>query len=249
MLRPVTEFLDAYLRIGEVADFPNSLNGLQLENDGRVTRIGAAVDASEATLRQAVENQSDFLLVHHGLFWEGLSRIVGPQYRRLHLAVKNNVAVYSAHLPLDLHPVLGNNALLARAIGLDSLEPFFFELGQSLGFAATVDLRRAELIQRLEAALGRAVWVCGAGPERVRRVGVVTGGAGRSVAKAASEGVDTFITGEGPHSSFSLAEELRINLIYGGHYATETFGVRALAKRLSEHFGIPWLFLDHPSGL
>lgn len=88
MLRSVTEFLDAYLRIGEVADFPNSLNGLQLENDGRVTRIGAAVDASEATLRQAVENQSDFLLVHHGLFWEGLSRIVGPPYRRLHLAVK-----------------------------------------------------------------------------------------------------------------------------------------------------------------
>jgi dinuclear metal center YbgI/SA1388 family protein len=249
MLRSVTDFLDAYLRISEVADFPNALNGLQLENDGKVTRIAAAVDASEATLRLAVESQSDFLLVHHGLFWEGLSRIAGPQYRRLYLALKNNLAVYSAHLPLDLHPVLGNNALLARAIGLEGLEPFFFELGQALGFAATVDLGRAELMQRLEAALGRAVWVCGAGPERVRRVGVVTGGAGKSVAKAASEGVDTFITGEGPHSSFSLAEELGINLIYGGHYATETFGVRALAKKLSEHFGIPWLFLDHPSGL
>ena len=249
MLRSVTDFLDTYLRISEVADFPNALNGLQLENDGRVTRIAAAVDASEATFRLAVESQSDFLLVHHGLFWEGLSRIAGPQYRRLYLALKNNLAVYSAHLPLDLHPVLGNNALLARAIGLEGLEPFFFELGQALGFAATVDLGRAELIQRLEAALSRAVWVCGAGPERVRRVGVVTGGAGSSVAKAASEGVDTFITGEGPHSSFGLAEELRINLIYGGHYATETFGVRALAKKLSEHFGIPWLFLDHPSGL
>ena len=135
MLRSVTGFLDTYLRINEVADFPNALNGLQLENDGRVTRIAAAVDASEATLRLAVENQSDFLLVHHGLFWEGLSRIAGPTYRRLCLALKNNVAVYSAHLPLDLHPGLGNNVLLARAIGLDDLEPFFFELGQSLGLA------------------------------------------------------------------------------------------------------------------
>lgn len=249
MLRPITKFLDTYLRIGEVEDYPNSLNGLQLENDGRVTRIGAAVDASEATLRLAIESQSDFLLVHHGLFWGGLSRIVGPQFRKLYSAFKNNIAVYSAHLPLDLHPVLGNNALLARAIGLDDLEPFFLERGQSLGFAAAVDLPRAELIQRLEAALGRSVWVCGAGPERVRRVGVVTGGAGASVAKAASEGVDTFVTGEGPHSTFGLAEELRINLIYGGHYATETFGVRALAAKVSEHFGIPWLFLDHPSGL
>ena len=126
-MRSVTDFLDTYLRISDVADFPNALNGLQLENDGRVTRIAAAVDASEATFRLAVESQSDFLLVHHGLFWEGLSCIAGPQYRKLYLALKNNLAVYSAHLPLDLHPVLGNNALLARAIGLEGLEPFFFE--------------------------------------------------------------------------------------------------------------------------
>lgn len=248
-LPEIVEFLDDYLGIPNIQDYPNALNGLQLENDGCVCKIGTAVDASEPVLRAAVETKVDLLIVHHGLFWGGLTRIVGSVYRKLHLAMEANLAVYSAHLPLDLHPVVGNNVLLARHVGLTDLRPFFHERGVAIGVAADVRLERDELVRRLEQTLGRKVWVAPAGPAEVHRVGVVTGGAGAEVGKAAAEGVDTFVTGEGPHHTFGLAEELGINLIYGGHYATETFGVCALGEMLSQKLGVPWTFLDHPSGL
>jgi dinuclear metal center YbgI/SA1388 family protein len=249
MLNSICSFLDEFLQIGKVEDYPNALNGLHLENDGRVTRIGAAVDASEAVIEMAVRLQIDLLLVHHGLFWGGLTRLAGPQFRKLKRAISANLAIYSAHLPLDLHPEIGNNILLARALKLGEPEPFFFHKGKHLGIAISTRIDRAELIDRLKEVLRRELWVCSAGPSEVRRVGVLTGGGGAQIEKAGAEGIDTFITGEGPHHTFSLAEELRINLIYGGHYATETFGVRALADRVACQFGVPWSFLDHPSGL
>jgi dinuclear metal center YbgI/SA1388 family protein len=248
-LQEVVAFLDGYLGLSEIQDYPNALNGLQLENDGRVRKLGAAVDASEPVLRAAIEAQVDLLIVHHGLFWGGLTRMAGAVYRKFHLAMTANLAVYSAHLPLDLHPVLGNNVLLARRLGLTELRPFFLERGVAIGVAAEVRLERNELVRRLEQTLQRKVWMASAGPAEVHQVGIVTGGAGAEVGKAVAEGVDTFITGEGPHHTFGLAEELRVNLIYGGHYATETFGVRALGEMLSQKLGVPWVFLDHPSGL
>jgi dinuclear metal center YbgI/SA1388 family protein len=249
MLDSICSFLDEFLRIEEVVDYPNALNGLQLQNDGRVTRIGAAVDASEAVIEMAASRQMDLLLVHHGLFWGGLARLAGAQFRKLKRAISANLAIYSAHLPLDLHPEVGNNIQLARALKLGAAEPFFFHQGQHLGVAISVQIDRAELIDRLRGVLGREVWVCPGGPVEVRRVGILTGGAGAQIEKAGKEGIDTFVTGEGPHHTFSLAEELGMNLIYGGHYATETFGVCALAERISSHFSLPWSFLDHPSGL
>jgi dinuclear metal center YbgI/SA1388 family protein len=249
MLDSICSFLDRFLRIKEVEDYPNALNGLQLENDGRVTRIGAAVDASEAVIEMAVGKKVDLLFVHHGLFWGGLTRLAGPQFRKLKLAITSNVSVYSAHLPLDLHPQVGNNILLARSLELGQPEPFFMLKGQNLGYAISAQIGRDELLRRLGTVLGSELWVCAGGPQQVRRLGIVTGGAGSELAQAAAEGVDTFITGEGPHHTFSLAEELGINLIYGGHYATETFGVRALAELVAGKIGLPWTFLDHPSGL
>lgn len=248
-LHTLTDYLDRYLKIKAVADWPNALNGLQIENGGAVKKIGAAVDACESSIHAAAKAGVDFLIVHHGLFWSGAQPLAGAQFRKMKMALDHNLAVYSAHLPLDLHPVVGNNALLCRALGFKKTAPFFFEKNQFIGLQTKLAMDRETLVRRLEKALGSPVRLCPGGPQKTARIGVVTGGAGAEIYKAAGEGVDTFITGEGPHWSYTAAEELGVNLIYGGHYATETFGVKALAAQLARRFKLPWLFIDHPTGM
>jgi dinuclear metal center YbgI/SA1388 family protein len=249
----ISAFIDALLDIKNVADWPNALNGLQLANRGAVTRIGAAVDAGEPTLEKAAAAGVDLLLVHHGLFWSGLQPLTGAAFRKVSLAVRMNMAVYSAHLPLDVHPTLGNNALLAEALGFSPVEPFFFEKGRFIGVktssAAPLSMPLEELVPLVEKAVGGPVKVFPGGPGKIGAAGIVTGSAGAGIQKAAEEGVDTFITGEGPHWAAIAAEELRINLLLAGHYATETLGVKALAAQVSARFGLPWQFIDHPTGL
>jgi dinuclear metal center YbgI/SA1388 family protein len=248
-LRAIVEYSNRHLQISKVVDWPNAWNGLQVENSGLVGKIGAAVDACEAVLDEAVDRGITLLLVHHGLFWGGVQPLVGASYRKMKRALAGDLAIYSAHLPLDLHPKLGNNALLAAALGLKETEPFFLNKGTPIGVKARVKMAREELAERLEKALGGPVYLCAGGPATTKCVGIVTGGAGGEIGRAVAEGVDTFITGEGPHHSFTAAEELGANLFYGGHYATETFGVKALAAHLSRRFRIPWEFIDHPTGL
>lgn len=243
-LRDIVSFLDRELRTAEVKDYPNAHNGLQLENPGEVTRVACAVDASETVIAAACEAGADLLIVHHGMLWHGAQRIEGALYRKLRRAMDAGLAIYSSHLPLDLHPRLGNNALLAKALGIRKTAPFL-----DIGVRATVNLPLATLIDRIEAAVQSPVHVAPGGPDRVRKLGIVTGGAGGEVAKAAAAGVDTFLTGEGTHWTFAAAEELGVNLIYAGHYATETFGVKALGTELERKFRLPWAFIDHPSGL
>jgi len=247
-LAEITAYLDQFLNTRGIIDYPGAHNGLQLESPGRVTKIGAAVDACETVLAQAVEQGIDLLLVHHGLLWIP-QRYTGSMYRKLKSAMAGGLAVYSSHLPLDLHPTVGNNAELCRALGLGPAEPAFGYKGQLIGLKVKAALTLEELARRLEAALGSSPHLCPGGPATTRCIGIVTGGAGSEVPQALGEGVDTFITGEGPHWSYTLAEELGINLFYGGHYATETFGVKALAAHLSERFALPWEFIDHPTGL
>ena len=187
--------------------------------------------------------------MHHGLFWGDSHPWTGRRYDLLRMLLENDIAVYSSHLPLDAHPSLGNNAQLCAALGLKKLKPFFFDHGQFLGFRSEARLTRAEVARRLEKALGVQPRIIPGGPETCSRIGVVTGGAGNELKAAVAEGVDTFITGEGAHWTYALAEELEVNVFYGGHYATETFGVKALAKYLSHRFQLPWVFLDHPTGL
>ena len=163
--------------------------------------------------------------------------------------IENNLAVYSSHLPLDLHPRLGNNARLCSLLGLRNLKPFFYSHDQFIGFQSRARIPRDQLAQRLHRATGLEPLLIPAGPKICQRIGVVTGGAGDDVQKAAKEDVDTFVTGEGRHHTYALAEELGVNLLYGGHYATETFGVKALAEHLARKFKAPWVFLDHPTGL
>ncbi len=248
-LDEIVTYLDGLLRKQEIKDLGNALNGLQVQNDGQVTRVAAAVDACEAVLQQAIEKGADLLIVHHGLFWSGLAPLTGVQCRKLKLALDHNLAVYSMHLPLDAHPKLGNNALLCRALGLKKLKPFFEEFGTELGWQVETRIPRDELAARLAKAVGGPVHLAPGGPAIARKIGVVTGGAGGEIFKVAKLGVDTFITGEGPHWSYTAAEELGLNLFYGGHYATETFGVKALGAELKRKFRLPWEFLDHPTGL
>jgi dinuclear metal center YbgI/SA1388 family protein len=197
----------------------------------------------------AIAARADLLLVHHGLFWGPAHPWTGRKYALLRRLLENNLAVYSSHLPLDAHPKLGNNAQLCAALGLKPLRPFFVTHGQPIGFQARTGISRTELAARLARATGAKPRVLPGGKSRCERIGVVTGGAGGDLKQAAAEGVDTFITGEGPHWTYALAEELGLNVLYGGHYATETFGVKALAAELSEKFKVPWRFLDHPTGL
>lgn len=237
------------LRPDRFPDWDGAHNGLQVENRGRVRRLAAAVDASLATVELALAAGADLLLVHHGLFWSPRVPWTGSTYRLLRRLYEGNLAVYSAHLPLDAHPRLGNNAQLCAALGLPRPRPFFECKGRLIGRRAQVRLSREELRARLCRAVGGEVKLIPAGPAVCRQVGVVSGSAGADLARVAAQGLDTFITGEGPHWTFALAEELGINVFYAGHYATETFGVRALAAHLAQTFGLPWAFLDHPSGL
>jgi dinuclear metal center YbgI/SA1388 family protein len=248
-LQTVVSFANELLEVAQIEDYPGALNGLQLENRGSISKIGAAVDASSRTIGLAINERVDLLVVHHGLFWGGQVPVTGPVYRRLAKAMEADLAIYSVHLPLDFHPKIGNNVLFARALELAPVSPFWFVKGRAQGCLSTVSLDLNELVLRVERVLGRKIWCCPAGPSRTRRIGIVTGGAGSHIAEVAAEGIDTFLTGEGPHHTFALAEELGINLLYGGHYATETFGVKALAARLGERFDLPWTFLNHPSEL
>jgi len=248
-LLEIVSYTDRFLRIRDVGDWDNALNGLQIENSGRVTRVGAAVDVSTRVLTEAAKRNIDFLIVHHGLFWSGLQPVRGALRRQLRLAFENDVALYSAHLPLDIHPRVGNNAQLVAALGLKSAQPFLEEKGQPVGLKIRVSLQRSELVRKLEKALNGPVKLFDFGPKQTRAIGVVTGAAGSEIYRVADEGIDTFITGEAPHWAAVATEELGMNLLLGGHYATEVFGVKALAAHLSKRFRAPWEFIDCPTGL
>ena len=249
LLAAVVAHCDKILRTREIGDYDGAMNGLQVENSGAVTKIAAAVDASLATIKLAIAAKADLLIVHHGLFWSPRQPWTGKNYELLKLLVENNLAIYSSHLPLDAHPKLGNNVQLCGALGLKNPKPFFESHGQTIGFKSQAKILRNELAAKLQRATGATPKIIPGGKNICKKIGIVTGGAGAELKLAASEGVDTFITGEGPHWTFSLAEELGLNVFYGGHYATETFGVKALAAELSKKFKLPWAFLDHPTGL
>src|SRR5438445_2782181 len=163
-LSAIVEYTNDYLRVAEIEDWPNALNGLQIENSGRVTKIGAAVDVSTRVLTAAAKRNVDLLIVHHGLFWPGLQSVTGALRRQLKLAFENDIALYSAHLPLDLHPKVGNNAQLASALGLKSTKPFFEEKGQLIGVRSRFSRSRDDLIRKLRKVLGGPVKTFNFGP-------------------------------------------------------------------------------------
>jgi len=248
-LQDVTQYLNQLLRIGEIPDYPGALNGLQVENTGFVRKIAGAVDASQASIDAAIDGGADLILVHHGLFWDGNQPLTGRRYSRIKRLLQADAALYSAHLPLDVHPELGNNVLVARALGLRIEGRFGDYKGEPLGVWGHLELTREALAARLDSVLGSRVRLVPGGAERIRKVGVITGGAAQMIGAAVAAGLDAFVTGEGSHHNYFDAQEGGINLLLGGHYATEVWGVRALAAQVAERFDLPWQFIDHPTGL
>jgi dinuclear metal center YbgI/SA1388 family protein len=257
-LAEITRFLDDYLRIREVPDDPNAVNGLQVENAGQVGRVIAAVDASLETIANCGTPESRsgnvpaLLLVHHGLFWDGNIPLTGRRFRRVRALLAQDTALYSAHIPLDVHPVVGNNVVLAGQLGMTVSGWFGAYRGIPIGVwgDAPDELRsRDALVGRLRDTLTADVRLLPGGPAEVRRIGIVTGGAGTMISAAREAGLDTFVTGEGPHHTYFDAMEWGLNVIYAGHYATEQVGVQALAARVGSQFALPWEFHRHPTGL
>lgn len=245
----VVDYLDGYLRVRAVPDDARALNGLQVENSGRLERVAAAVDACRASIDAAGSRGAGLLLVHHGLFWRGLEPLTGPHGRRVRALHGSDVALYSAHLPLDCHPDVGNNAVLARDLGLREIVPFGEEAGLPIGVLGSLTIPRRALVELVARLLHAEPRVLACGPTGVKRVAIVTGAGSKFIQDAHAAGADTLITGEGPHHSYFDAEESGTNVLFAGHYATETVGVKALAAHVSDRFNVPWDFLDHPTGL
>jgi dinuclear metal center YbgI/SA1388 family protein len=251
----IATYLDELLRTGEIDDYPPALNGLQLANRGAVTKVAAAVDLSRATVEGAIASGANLLLVHHGMFWGGLRPIRGAFYERVARLIEADVAVYASHLPLDAHPTLGNNALLAAELGLTPSGAFAWHQKTAIGVRGEGELATAELVERARRfarGYDGEVRTSEIAPGRMtRRWGICTGaGADADTLKeAVAEQVDTLVVGEGPHWTAVDAPELGLVIIYAGHYATETLGVRALAAHVAERYGLPWMFVHAPTGL
>jgi dinuclear metal center YbgI/SA1388 family protein len=247
--------LDAVLGTSTHPDFPAALNGVQLENRSPIRRVAAAVDFSSRTIDGALAAGANLLVVHHGMYWGGLRPFVGPAYARLRRLVEHDVAVYAAHLPLDAHPEIGNAALLARELGLTREGAFGRYQTIAVGARGSADVGTADLLERARVFArrhgGDAIASRFDAGRRTRHWAIVTGaGAGVGTLREAAEtGIDTLIVGEGPHWSAIDAEETGLVIVYAGHYATETLGVRALGERIERRFGLPWTFVEAPTGL
>ncbi|MGJ3241543.1 MAG: Nif3-like dinuclear metal center hexameric protein [Opitutales bacterium] len=243
-LTDIVDWCDRRVRRTEIADFPGAENGLQVTNDGTVSRIGAAVDADLATLTAAVEAGVDLLIVHHGLFWDPPVPMTGPTYRKFRTAFDGNLAVYGAHLPLDAHPEIGNNALLARELGLTAAAGFLPYEGTDIGLLADVPADGFAAVKaRLQARFPDTFQAIEHGSKNPERVAVLTGSGIEAVTRLRDAGVDTLITGELKQHAWALAVERGLNLYPCGHYATETFGVKALAEEAAKAFDLPWSFI------
>jgi dinuclear metal center YbgI/SA1388 family protein len=254
-LDDIARHLDGTLRTTEVPDYPGALNGIQVDHEGPVVRCAVAVDASVPTIDAAIASRANLLVVHHGLYWGGVQPLRGRIYQRVRRLLEHDVAVYASHLPLDLHPALGNNALLARELGLVPSAGFARFQSITIGVMGDADVDTAVLARRCETLAeregGRLVSIGLASGRRTRRWAICTGAGASSdtLREAAAAAVDTLIVGEGPHHTAVEATELGIAMLYVGHYATETFGVRALGAEIERTFGIPWSFIAAPTGL
>ena len=254
-LTAIAEHLDTLLRTSAIADYSNAVNGVQLEHRGPVTRVAASVDVSRDVIEKTIAIEANLLLVHHGMFWSGLQPLRGAQYERMKLLIDHDVAVYASHLPLDAHPDLGNNVLLARELGLVPSAGFADHQGTQIGVRGASDIDTSTLIERATAFARQHGGVARASRteagRRTRRWAICTGGgaSAATLAEAASLGIDTLIVGEGPHWTAVDAPEAGLVIVYAGHYATETLGVRAIANRVGEIFRLPWSFIESPTGL
>lgn len=245
-LNDIVSFCQEITGSDSIKDFSGAFNGLQFANDGVVTKIGAAVDAGLVPFRQAVNERVDFLIVHHGLFWSGAKPIVGAEYEKYRALIDGNLAVYSCHLPLDAHPEIGNNALLAKKLGIRPHGSFLPYEGADIGFVGEWQASRDELKDRLNRLFPEGIQSMEFGSPQPERICVVTGSGASAVERIRQAGADTLITGELKQHLYNQAQEQKLNLYACGHYATETFGVKALAAAAAKRFHLKWSFI--PTG-
>lgn len=254
-IRELARYADGLLETASTPDYASAVNGLQLENRAEVRGIAAAVDFSTRAIDGAIKAKANLLVVHHGMFWDGLSPMTGAFYRRLRLLIENDIAVYSSHLPLDRHLSLGNNVLLAKELELEPKESFAAYEGIFIGVAGASEIRTSVLIERAKKfakIYDSEVRASAISKNReTKRWGICTGAGASSetLREASTMNIDTLIVGEGPHWTAVHAEENDLAIIYAGHYATETLGVRALAEHLGKKYGIPSSFISAPTGL
>jgi len=249
-LRRITGYLDEVLDIGSFgAD--RSMNGLQVEGKAEVRKVALAVDACGDSIGKAAGRNADLLVVHHGLFWGDPAPLTGITGSRVGTLMRKGISLYAAHLPLDCHPVIGNNAGIAGILGIRETEKFGLYAGMEIGLCGDLPkpLRLEGLRRKLASLLASPVQAYAFGPATVRKVGIVSGGGASLTQAAADSGCDALVTGETSHSSYHIARENGISLVFGGHYATETFGVRAVGRSLEERFGLETFFIDLPTGM
>jgi len=248
-LYEIVEFLDDLLKVEEWQDKSN--NGLQVEGKEEVKKVAFAVDACMEVFEKAKEIGADMIVVHHGLIWGGIDYVKGLIKRRLEFLLKNGISLYAVHLPLDAHPSVGNNAQILKAMGLEPIESFGVYQGKEIGYIGVYDESKPldDVLDLIREKVNQTLVVLDFGSEDVKRVGVVSGRGGFALVEAVERNVDLFITGEQDHSVYHLAKECGVNVVFAGHYATETFGVKALMRVVGGEFDIDVEFIDIPTGL
>jgi dinuclear metal center YbgI/SA1388 family protein len=245
-LQAIVACLDRELNVEAFTD--SSHNGLQVENSGLVRKVCCGVDASMAFFEAAAREGADLVVCHHGISWgHSLSRITELNYRRVKFLLDHDMALYACHLPLDAHRVYGNNACIASALGLRNVQPFGAYHGQNIGFAGRLGKAEpmAAFVKRVKKVMEREddLQVMAFGPAAVKRVAIVSGGASDMVAEAGRKGIDVLVTGEPALAAYSVAQEYGVHVVFGGHYASETFGVRALGQLLARQFDLAATFI------
>ena len=245
----LVDYLNTLLRIAEIQDY--GPQGLQIEGKDEINKIVATVDAHQPCVDAALAHGADMLLVHHGIFWSGHKMLQGSFGKLVRTFIKADLNLYAAHLPLDAHQEFGNNAELPRRLGL-TVDGWWANIkGTDLGSLCTAPAGTTldSLVARFEKSVGPVKAVLAHGPATVQRVGIISGFGAPHIQEAADLGCDTFLTGETSHSQYYDALNAGINVIYGGHYTTETVGVQALGQHLAEKFGIEFEFVDLPTGM
>ncbi len=247
----IIEYLNQKLRTAELPD--SSLNGLQVEGAAEITRVAAAVDSGVSVIRRAAEANAELLIVHHGLFWERAFALTGSARESIGILFEKKINLFASHLPLDAHEEWGNNFTLGRLLSLSELRPAVPHRGVNIGCIGqnNAGLPLEEMRARIARLPGgeKTSTVLPFGPAIPQRVCVVSGSAADTLHRAEQDGFDTLVTGEPRQFAYHFAKERGLNVIFGGHYATETVGVQEVCKALKSEFGLDWVFIDEPTGI
>ena len=245
----ILEHVDRLLGCERFRDY--GPNGLQVPGPSEVSAVASGVSAHAELFELAASERVQLLMVHHGLFWGDGFRIIDPPLKlRLKLLFDADIGLAAYHLPLDAHPEIGNNALIARALGAHELGRFAHHHGEPIGILASFPgdgLPAGELFKRVRQATEHDTLVFDFGPESVRGLAIVSGAGSDFVPEAAAAGADAFLTGEPAERAMALARESRLHFVAAGHYATETFGIRHLGEHVAQRFGLRHVFLDVPN--